>query len=538
MASEPARSTTARRLSSLLYGTALAITLVSATATPASAQNDVLKVIPHADLRVLDPLQIAAAVTKMHALAVYETLFAQDEALQPKPMMAESVDVSADGLTYRIALRPGLRFHDGQAVTAADVVPSLKRWMARDFVAKKMGEFMASLEADGERTVVIRLKEPYGLVEYSLSTASAIVPVIMRAKDAATDPFVAVTETVGSGPFKFERGQYAPGSRVVYTRNATYAPRSEATSGLAGARLAKIERVEWRVIPDAATAAAAIGAGEVDIWDGPTLDLLPTLEKNPAIQFVKVQQLGNFAYVRPNHLYPPFNDVRARQALALAMDQNEAMAAAIGDKRWWEPCTAYFICRSAYGIDAGAEAYRTQNLARAKQLLAESGYKGEKVVMLGTTEIPLVNAMTQVAAQQMKAIGINIDLQMMDWSGMIGRFGKKEPPDQGGWNVFAAYGTSVIWYHPLTNSGMNTACDRSNWAGWPCDEQATKLLDQFLRARGNDAQNAAVAALHKRLAEVVPLVLGGQWYPPTVTRKNVSGVLPTNVLTFWNISKS
>ncbi len=527
-------SSITRRLVSMLCGTATVAALT--LAAPASAQEP-LRIIPHADLKVLDPLQIAAAVTKMHALAVYETLYAQDEQLQPKPMMVESTDVSADGLTYRIKLRPGLKFHDGQAVTSADVIPSIKRWMARDFVAKKLGEFTASIDADGDSTVVIKLKEPYGLVEYSLSTASAIVPVIMRAKEAATDPFTAVTDVVGSGPYKFERGEYVPGSRVVYTKNAAYQPRGETASGLAGARAVKIDRVEWKVIPDAATSAAAIGAGEVDIWDGPTLDLLPTLEKNPQIQFVKVQQLGNFAYVRPNHLYPPFNDVRARQALALAMDQNEHMSAAIGDKRWWEPCTAYFICRSAYGIDAGAEGYRQQNIARAKQLLAESGYKGEKVVMLGTTEIPLVNAMTQVAAQQMKAIGINVDLQMMDWSGMIGRFGKKDAPDQGGWNVFAAYGTSVIWYHPLTNSGMNTACDRSNWAGWPCDEQATKLLDQFLRARGEEAQKAAVTALHKRLAEVVPLVLGGQWYPPTVARKNVGGILPTNFLVPWNITK-
>jgi peptide/nickel transport system substrate-binding protein len=522
------------RLRSMLAGTALAVV---AFVQPATAQTDVLKVIPHADLKVLDPLQIAAAVTKMHALAVYETLYALDEKLLPQPMMVESTDVSADGLTYRIKLRPGLKFHDGQPVTARDVAPSLARWMARDFVGKKLAEFVASTEVADDRTLVLQLKEPYGLVEFSLSSAPAVTPVIMRAKDAATDPFVAATETIGSGPFRFERGEYVPGSKVVYSRNADYVSRPEPASGLAGARNVKIPRVEWKVIPDAATSAAAIGAGEVDIWDGPLLDLLPTLEKNSEIQFVKVQQLGNFGYVRPNHLYPPFNDARARQALALAVDQEEVMAAAIGDKRWWEPCHAYLICRSVYGTEAGGESYRKPDIARAKQLLAESGYKGEKIVMLGTTELPLVQAMTQITAQQMRAIGLNVDVQMMDWSGMIGRFSKKDAPDKGGWNVFAAYGTSVIWYHPLTNNGTNTACDGSNWAGWPCDEAATRLLNTFLRTRGAEAQGAAATAFHKRLWETVPYAPTGQWYPPTVARKNVSGILPSNFLAFWNITK-
>src|SRR5882757_4833867 len=126
-----------------------------------SAETKVLRVVPHADLTQLDPMFASIVITREYGLMIYEQLFAWDSKLQPKPQMVESWTTSADALTWRFTLREGLKFHDGQAVTTADVVPSLKRWMSRDLVGAKLLAVLTSIEPVDARTFELKLKKPY-----------------------------------------------------------------------------------------------------------------------------------------------------------------------------------------------------------------------------------------------------------------------------------------------------------------------------------------------------------------------------------------
>ena len=517
------------------FAGALALLAALAPIAGAEAQPSVIKVVPHADLRVLDPHLATPLITKMHGAAFYETLLTWDSKLNIRPMAAQSLSVSADRLTYTFTMRPGVKFHDGTPVRSQDAVASLKRWMARDSLGRRLNGLVSAYEIQSDQVFSLKLKEPDAFVEFTLGAVGALLPQIMREKDAMTDPNTAVTEIVGSGPFRFVASEWVPGSKVVYAKNPDYVSRTEATDGLAGARIVKVDRVEWTIIPDPATAAAALGKGEVDFWDTVALDQLPVLAKNKDIVTGKLVPLPYVANIRMNQIQPPFNNVKVRQAVAHLLDQNELMQAAIGDPDWYATCLAFFVCGSPNGTLAGSEPYARPSVAKAKEALAASGYKGEKVVILGTKELAPIGGMVEVLNQRMKEAGFNVELRMMAW-GVLTTLINKNPPDADSWHIFATYSTGGVMHHPLTNIFADMDCNAKNVAGWPCDQEQMRLRAAYLKASG-DAQKPALDALHRRIWDQVVYVPGGQFDAPFAWRKTLYGVAPMALPVFWNITK-
>jgi peptide/nickel transport system substrate-binding protein len=500
----------------------------------AQAPNKVLKMVPHADLKVTDPNFTTATITADHAMMIYDTLFAWDSRMAAKPQMVGNHSVSPDNLKYTFTLRPGLTFHDGSKVTTKDAIPSLKRWMARDSAGQKLAELTAAIDAVDDNTFTLTLKEAYGLVLFTLASTGGLIPGIMPEAAAKIDPFTAHNNTIGSGPFKYVAAELVSGSRVVYARNEGYVARSEPADGLAGGRVAKVDRVEWVSMPDAAVSAAALTAGEVDMIEAIDNDQKASLQRSPNVQVEALSKPGWYGMLRPNHLHPPFNNPKARQALAMMVDQQEYLQAAFGGG---QNCFSFFTCGTPNGTELGSEPYRKPDYAKARQLLKEAGYNGEKIVLLGAGDIFRHNAIAQVTAENLKKIGINVDLQMSDWGAVVTRRGKKDDPYQGGYHIFQTFGDGVGGMSPLTNIGTGTACDGKNWFGWPCDEEAEKLRNQYLKATTEADQIKALEALHKRLWEVVPYVPLGKYERLSAWRKNLDGVLRTNVLALWNIEK-
>jgi peptide/nickel transport system substrate-binding protein len=517
---------------------ALSLAACLIVSSPAVAQpaERVLRVAPHADLKTLDPVAASIVITRMHGLMIYETLFAWDASLSPRPQMVETFSTSPDGLAWTFTLRSGLKFHDGQPVTTRDVIASLKRWMARDTIGGKLGEYTDRMEAVDDRTFVLRLKRPFGLVPFALGSAVGQIPVIMREADANTDPMRPVTEAIGSGPFRFNRAEWRSGARVVYDRNPEYVPRSEPADGLAGGRVVKVDRVEWLIMPDPATAAAALQTGEIDIWEQPSQDLIPVVAASRNVRVERYSNLANQVMLRPNHLHPPFNNPKARLALAYATDQADFLAGGFGDAQWWRRCNAYFVCGAPNGTEAGSEPYAVPDLETARRLLRESGYNGEKLVLTTSNDIAPIGRMAQVAADALKKVGFNIDVQFADWGTVTTRQQNRSAPDQGGWNLFVTYASGATMQSPLTNIGTNMACERA-WAGWPCDGEAERLRGAVVDATDDAARKAAVEALHRRLAEMQPYRVLGQFDQPYARRAGVSGVLAAPVMVFWNVEK-
>ena len=512
----------------------LAALVLAPCAAWAQAPSKVLRVVPQADVAVTDPVFGTAWISTIHGTMVWESLFAWDSKLQAKPQLVQSWSTAPDGLTWRFTLRDGLRFHDGAPVTAADVVASLRRWMTIDAVAKKLGAVTTAMTAVDDRTVEWTLSTPVpGLLD-TLAAAPSRFPAVMRAKDIP-EPGKPATPLIGSGPFRFNAELRVSGARVVYDRNPDYVPRAEPPDGLAGGRVVKVDRVEFVIQPDQATAVAALQAGEVDFLERPSFDLLPLLRRNAAVRVQVLTELASQAVLRPNALYPPFNDPRARLALSFIVDQEDEMAAGYGDAEYYRRCNSFFVCGSPNGTEAGAEGFKPDP-ARAKQLLAEAGYKGEPIRMLATRDISYMGPMAEVTADAMRKAGLNVQMDWSDWGTVVSRSASQAAPGAGGWNIYVTGMPGVLAFSPGTNIFAFMPCDRSNLAGWPCDDEVERLRAQHAAAAPAD-RPAIIEQLQRRLAVVNPYRLLGQATQPVAYRSTVRGVLESPVVAYWNISK-
>ena len=524
---------------SFLRAASLAAAALATLAGSAMAQEEsVLRIVPHADLKNIDPIWTTAYITRNHGYLVWDTLFAMDENLEVQPQMVDTWEVSDDGLTYTFTLREGLKFHDGAPVTAEDAVASIRRWGARDGMGQKLMDLTASMEAVDERTFTLTLSEPYGLVLQSLGKISSNVPFIMPRRLAETDPFEQIPEVIGSGPFRFVADEWQPGARVVYEKFDDYVPRDEPASYAAGGKVAKVDRVEWVYIPDQATAAEALIAGEVDYFEQPSIDLVPRLQSAGNLTVEVIDPLGTQAELRPNTLYPPFDNKLARQALLWATDQADYMYSIFGNPEYFlEFCGAYFVCGGPWETEIGSEPLREKNLEKARELLKESGYNGEVVVIMDPTDTPPSHGQALVTAQNLREIGMNVELQAMDWATMTSRRALKDPPSEGGWNILHTWWLAVDKMDPITNIGVSGAGEKA-WFGWPDDPRLEELRDAYARETDPEKKMAIVEDLQTELYDFVPYVPTGQYKQPVAYRSDaVSGVLQAPVPFFWNIEK-
>jgi peptide/nickel transport system substrate-binding protein len=506
-------------------------------AGPARAAT--LEVAASADLTGLDPMGPAATGTYIHGMLVYDTLFAQTEKLAVRPQMVGDEVVSADKLTYTMTLRPGLLFHDGSAVTTRDVIASLKRWMGLDIVGRTMAIDVAGMEAVDDRTFVLRMKRPFP-VEQALANSGSGLAVIMRAQEATAGAFTRTTPVIGSGPFRFVADEWAPGDKFVYEKFAGYVPRQEPPDGLAGGKIPKLDRIVFHVMPDASTKALALQTGEVDFIDALPFDQAEVLAARPGITVGRLSDTYNTFFLRPNALYPPFDNVKARQALALAINQVDYMTVSFVKPDWGQPCLSFFVCGSPNGITTGSAPYAHQDLARARELLKESGYKGEKVVLINSHETLFVGMAGDFAAENLKQIGLNIEVAESDWGTFMTRRNNKAEPDHGGWNLFITSVSGSGTYSPLSSSVADTTCGGHNFAGWACDEEAARLRDAWIHEPDLARQRAILEQLSARLWEVMPTVILGQRAQLYAWRNVITGFVhpPSLVTVFWNIQKA
>jgi peptide/nickel transport system substrate-binding protein len=496
-----------------------------------------LKFVPQADLRILDPITTTAYITRNHGYMIYDTLFATDARFQVQPQMVDRYEVSKDQLTYTFTLRDGLKFHDGQPVRSADCIASLERWAKRDALGQKLAEATESWKAINDRTFVLKLKRPFPFTLEALAKPSSNVPFIMPERIARTDASTNITEAIGSGPFKFVKEEWVPGSKVVYVKNAEYVPRKEAPSWAAGGKVVKVDRVEWIYIPDAATAAAALNAGEVDWWEFFPPDLIPVLQKNRDIRVENIDPLGSMGVMRFNFLYPPFNNAKMRQALLYAVDQNDYALGIAGDPKNGRICYSYFTCGTPLSSEAGAEAMKgRRDLERAKQLITGSGYRGEKVVIIDATDQPIVHSQSLLTADLLKRLGVNVEVQAGDWGTLITRRASKEPVDKGGWSIFHTWLVGPDLISPAVNFALRGSGPKA-WFGWPEDAKIEELREKWFEATDATASKKAAEAVQARAFEFVPYVPTAQFMLPTAYRSNLTGVIVAPITLLWNVEK-
>jgi peptide/nickel transport system substrate-binding protein len=517
---------------------------LSGLAAPATAQGaKVLKFVPQANLANFDPIWGTQYVVRNAAALVWDTLYGFDENLRPQRQMVESEQVSVDGRVWDFRLRSGLKFHDGEPVRAQDVVPSLTRWMRRDSMGQMLRAITQELVAVSDTHFRWTLTKPYPKMLVALGKNSTPMAFIMPERLAKTDPFTQITEYVGSGPMRFVRGEWVPGAKAVFEKFADYVPRQEPHSWLAGGKRILVDRIEWVVMPDGATAAAALQAGEVDWWENPITDLIPQLRRNRNVRADIADPLGNIGSFRMNHITTPFNSLKARQAVMAALSQEDYMRALVGDDNaLWKPLPGYITPGTPLYTEEGGDILKgARNMDLAKRLLAESGYAGTPVTCVVAQDQPITKAQGDVTADLLKRIGFNVDFVATDWGTTGQRRAMKNPvgpgAGNGGWSMFHTWHAGADCISPAGYIALRGTGDNA-WFGWPNIPAVETEITNWFEAPDLEAERAAIRRLNRAAIENVIYAPTGFFLSYQAWRTNISGIAKGPLPFFWGVAKA
>ncbi|HTW53236.1 MAG TPA: ABC transporter substrate-binding protein [Stellaceae bacterium] len=506
-----------KRRDVLKSGLASAALMTMPNLVRAEAQSTIT-FVPHADLASLDPVWTTADITRNFSLAVYDTLYAFDAEFTVQPQMVTGHTISDDGKQWEITLRDGLKFHDGTPVLARDCIATIQRWGKRDPMGTALMARTDEVTAPSDKTIRFRLKTPFALLSYALAQ---IYCAIMPERLAKTDPNTQVSEAVGSGPFKYIAAERVPGQRVVLEKNADYVPRDSGKPSFnAGPKIVHFDRAVWNFIPDAATAAAALQAGEVDWWENPTIDLVGSLKTNANLTIAVKDHTGEIGCLRFNHLYPPFDKPAVRRAVLSAIGQKDIITAFAGAApELMKTDVGLFVPGTPLASDVGVEITRGRtDYAKIKQDLAAAGYNGEKIVVLAATTIPSIWAEASVATDVLQKIGMNVDLLALEWGTVVSRRASKEPPDKGGWNIFYTYLGGFGNISPGPNIAIRGSGGNA-WFGWPTDPDMESLRDKWFAAPDLASQQKICADMQTHFWQNPSYVPLGMYYQPTAFQK-------------------
>jgi peptide/nickel transport system substrate-binding protein len=513
---------------------AAAATLVAPRAFGASAKT--LRYVPQADVTIIDPVLTTAYVTRYHAALIWDQLYGIDSTLTPQPQMAEGHTVSGDGTLWTFALRDGLKFHDGEPVRGRDCVASIKRWAVRDPMGQILLARLAEMTAPTDKTFTIRLTRPFGLLLNCLSKIGPPALMVMPERMASTDPFKSITEIIGSGPFRWVADERVVGSKAVYARNEGYVPRPGGTPDwFAGPKLVHFDRVEWNVMPDPGTAAAALENNEVDWWENPPSDLLPMLNRSKTVRTEEGGTLGNMRTAVFNHLHPPFDKAAVRRIVQEASSQADFMTAAAGtDKSMWRDDVGIFTPGTPMATVLQPAPKR--DMAALKQAVRDAGYKGESIVLMAASDQAAQFAECAVLQDVLQKLGMTVDFAVMDWGTLVQRRASKAPPDKGGWNMFITGWSGLDMTTPVTNQTLRSNGDKA-WFGWPDLPPVQSLIDAWVEAPDVAAQKRIAAELQVQALDLVPYLPTGQYFQRTACRNDITGITPGQYV-FWGVRRT
>ncbi len=534
------RSRLVSRRTALKVGAGAAALPLVRLATAAAGERRVLRFMNEVDIPVLDPHWFPGVPTRINAFAVFDTLYGMDGSNKVSPQMIEGAVVEDDGRRWMLTLREGLKFHDGAPVLARDCAASIRRWCPRNSFGQALIAATDDISGADDRTIVFRLKKPFRLLPDALGTTTGPLPVIMPERFARSpfDPSAPLTEMVGSGPFRFKADERVPGHRTVYERFTDYRPREGGSPDwTSGPKIAHFDRVEWTIISDPSTAAAALQTGEQDWYSRVDMDLVSLLRGKAGIKVAPLDPLGEMKVMRMNHLQSPFNNPDIRRALLGAVNQEDFVSAIAGsDRELGRTGIGCFPPGSPMVSSAGLNALAgPRDLERVRREITAAGYKGERVVIV-VNSLAEDKRCSDVGADMMKKVGLDVDLQLMDMSTWFQRLQKRDPVDHGGWSCFFTWweGPDVLnpAVHPYVR-GNGT----DGRAGWPTSPRLEELRNAWLDAPDLVTQQRIAAEIQVQALNDVTVIPLGMTYSQTAYRSDLTGVLTGFPPVFWNVRR-
>ena len=478
-----------------------------------------------ANINSLDQMTSATISTRNIAMNIYESLMTRDENNHPILELAEAMTEAPDHLTYIFKLRQGIRFHNGKDMSLADLVASFDRY-GKIGNQRSSLENVASWDAPDATTFVIHMKKVQPTFLEALSSFS--VPIVIIPAENKDDPPQQL-KPIGTGPFQMVES--VPGSFVKLKRYDGYKPNTayEQKTGFGGYKQACFDTVTFRIVTEPQARVAGLKTGELQgVEDLPTKSL-PELKKDAAITIIPLKNWW-IQITSPNTSVPPTDNLMFRKAVQAVLDMDEIMDAA-SDGNYVLNVGFQYPNQPSYS-DAGKETYNIKDATLAKKYLAQSGYKGEPVVLLTNKDYPPMYNSALVMQQQLQAIGVNAQLKVVDWPTSVQLSAK---PDSG-WNFFyTGWGTQ-----PALGAGATMQFFADPGATYrpkndKGDPQVMALWNDMNTLPTPEARQQAFANMQKYTLEQVYAVPFGSFTKVQGVRSNVQGFVPFRIPRMSNV---
>ncbi len=462
------------------------------------AEASTLRIQLRADIRSINPGVNRDANTDGVVLQMVEGLVAYGEDALPKPLLAEKVEISPDGRSYTFTLRQGVKFHNGAPLTAADVLWSWNRYMDPKTDWRCLSEFdgrglvkVETVTAPDDKTVVFQLDKPSALFLSSLARTDCAMTGILHKDSLKADG--SFDKPIGTGPFKL--GEWKRGEYIKLDRFADYASLPGKIDGMTGAKKPLVDEVRFVVIPDNATAKAALLRGDIDVVPDIANSDIAELKKNDKVKTSVITSMSLVGLIIQTR-DPLLQNVKLRQAIAAAIDVKE-LVATITDGLG-TPNNSIIPMLSAYYGAAQKEGW-AYDPAAARKLLAEAGYKGEKIVMLANKRYPESFDAAVVAQQMLKAVGLNVEIEVLEWATQLDRYTKGNYQMQ-------AFPYSGRMDPALSYESMTGPKDKQPRKLWD-NPEVQALLDKSMVVNDRAGRQAIFDTLHRRFLAEVPMVM-------------------------------
>ncbi|MGH2373865.1 MAG: ABC transporter substrate-binding protein [bacterium] len=499
------------------------VALIALPMLPAAAQQPqprrggTLRIAHIGEPPTLDQHWTTAVITGDIMHNVNEGLFALTSKYEPRPLLAEKWTISPDRLTHTFTLRRGVKFHNGKDLTSEDVKASLERWarLVSRFRAMFVG---VTITAPDPQTVVLKLPEPNALLLVALAFPgqSAMIFPKEAIDEAGTGQ---IRRFIGTGPYRFV--ERLPDRHVRLDRYDGYAARSEQPDGQAGRKHAYFDSILFIPVPDAAVRIAGVKRGDYHFGAAIPSDEYDRLRADPDIVPALVS-VPSWLGAIFNHRTGLMTNRKIRQAFQAALDQEAVMQAAYGNRRFWQINPGLMPRDHPMWTDAGKEFVNQKNPARARQLLAEAGYKGEPVRWLTTTEYADFGTAAQVTKPMLERAGFTVDLQVVDWATLIARRSRPE--------LYDVFITSFIFVPDPTLMLVL----QSTWPGWYDNRDMNAMMTLLRRHADPKVRQELWGRMQKLWYEDAGTIKFGEYFGLQLHRKELKGYLNVPTQVWWN----
>ncbi len=451
-----------------------------------SSKGGRLRVALTGDPPNLDIIQSSDSIVVLVGGHIYETLFTWDAEYRPVPYLAESLEVSDDGLVNTITLRPDVPFHNGEILSAKDVIASVERWGAVSSLGRSLMKVLEEMVEVDPLTIEFHLSEPFGTLAMTFARqlqGCAIYPASVLANSTETD----LAEFIGTGPYRFV--EWNPDQHILLERFDDYAQPAGNPDGYAGAKAQHFDEIEFVPVPAEASRVAGLLAGDYHYVETLSPDHLPAME---SADNITVETLPADAWINIvlNMRSPVFEDLRVRRAVQVCLDHQAIMQAAVGEG-FYELTPELVPGAPVWYTEAGSEYFNVNDPEQARSLLEEAGYDGAPIRILVSQEIQQEYNATLTMAQQMEAAGFTIDLQVMDGASLSDLRNEEDT-----WEIYTAWAS----FRP-DPSMRNLSC---NATGWWCEEEKDQMLADMLTESDIEVRFELWEQVQQRFYEDVP----------------------------------